>query len=328
MSDHKEVLAVCESVNGKLLPISTEVLSISSKLASELNTVLSTVIIGDQNAAGEAIAFGADKVYKVSNIESKSLENDTVTGILQTVVENIQPGIVVMGQDDMGREQAPFLAYHINACSTLDCINLEIKDFRLIASKPVYGGNAIATFTCESEPYIVTIRSKAMAASEPDASRQGEIIDVEIPAQLLSSRLKTTDSVIEESTGIKLEDASIIVSGGRGIGASDGFKLLEELAQTLGGAVGASRPPCDNGWIADTAQVGLTGKIVAPELYIAVAISGSSQHMSGCSGARTIVAINKDKEANIFRHARFGIVGDWKKILPAFTNKIKELVSS
>jgi len=120
----------------------------------------------------------------------------------------------------------------------------------------------------------------------------------------------------------------VVVSGGRGIGGPEGFKQLEELARLLNGAVGASRPPCDNGWVPETVQVGLTGKIVAPELYIAVAISGSSQHMSGCSGSKTIVAVNKDPEANIFREARFGVVGDWKKVIPAFTEKVKELVAS
>jgi len=133
--------------------------------------------------------------------------------------------------------------------------------------------------------------------------------------------------VPEEGAGITLEDAKIVVSGGRGIGSAEGFKQLEELAKILRGTVGATRPPCDNGWVSDLMQVGLTGKIIGPDLYIAVALSGSSQHMSGCSGSKTIVAINKDAEANIFREARFGVVGDWKKALPAFTNKVKELLA-
>ncbi len=135
------------------------------------------------------------------------------------------------------------------------------------------------------------------------------------------------EKVAEEVAGIKLEDAEVIVSGGRGMGGADGFKQLEELAKILKGAVGASRPPCDNGWVPDTVQVGLTGKIVAPDLYIAVALSGSSQHMSGCSGSKNIVAINKDPEANIMKVARFGIVADWKKAIPALTEKVKELLA-
>jgi electron transfer flavoprotein alpha subunit len=141
-------------------------------------------------------------------------------------------------------------------------------------------------------------------------------------------RTKVLDKVVEEVAGIKIEDAEVVVAGGRGIGSAEGFAQLDELAKLFKGAVGASRPPCDNGWVPDTVQVGLTGKIIAPELYIAVAISGSSQHLSGCSGSKTIVAINKDAEANIFRHARFGVVGDWKKVLPAFSEKLKELLAS
>ncbi|MBA7627259.1 Electron transfer flavoprotein subunit alpha [subsurface metagenome] len=150
-----------------------------------------------------------------------------------------------------------------------------------------------------------------------------------IKAELVPSaiRTKVLEKVPEEVEGIKLEDAEVIVSGGRGIGSAEGFKQLEELAKILRGAVGATRPPCDNGWVSDLLQVGLTGKIVAPELYIAVALSGSSQHMSGCSGSKNIVAINKDAEANIFKIAQFGVVGDWRKVLPAFTSKVKELLA-
>jgi len=134
------------------------------------------------------------------------------------------------------------------------------------------------------------------------------------------------EKVVDEVTGIKLEEAEVIVTGGRGMGGTEGFQQLRELAQLLKGAIGASRPPCDNGWVPETLQIGLTGKIVAPKLYIAVALSGSSQHISGCSGCKNIIAINKDPEANIFREARFGVVGDWKKVVPAFTDKVRELL--
>ena len=140
-------------------------------------------------------------------------------------------------------------------------------------------------------------------------------------------RARVVQKVKEEVRGIKLEEAPIVVSGGRGMGGPEGFKELDDLAKLLKGAVGASRPACDSAWIPDTSQVGLTGKVVTPDLYIAVAISGSSQHMAGCSGAKVIVAINKDPEANIFKEARFGVVGDWKKVLPAFKQKVKELLA-
>ena len=167
-----------------------------------------------------------------------------------------------------------------------------------------------------------------MTPLEPDNSRQGEIVNVEAGIDASVMRTKVLERIEEEVAGIKLEDAVVVVAGGRGIGNPEGFSQLEELAKVLKGAVGASRPPCDNNWVPDTLQIGLTGKIIAPEVYIAVAISGSSQHLSGCSGSKNIIAINKDAEANIFRQARFGAVGDWKKVLPAFTAKLKELMAS
>ena len=197
----------------------------------------------------------------------------------------------------------------------------------MLQTKPVYGGNARAIFTSESEPQIATVRAKAMSPLERDASRQGEVITIEAGLESAAVRTKVLEKVSQEVEGVRLEAAEVVVSGGRGIGSAEGFAQLEELAKLLKGAVGASRPPCDSGWVPDVFQVGLTGKIVVPDLYIAVALSGSSQHMAGCSGCKNIVAINKDAEANIFREARFGVVGDWKKVLPAFTEKVRELLA-
>jgi len=166
-----------------------------------------------------------------------------------------------------------------------------------------------------------------MTPLERDASRQGEVITIEAGLDPSAIRIKVIEKVPEEVEGIKLEEAEAVVSGGRGIGSAEGFKQLEELARLLNGAIGATRPPCDNGWVPEGLQVGLTGKIIAPDLYIAVALSGSSQHMSGCSGSKNIVAINKDPEANIFKVAHLGVVGDWKKVIPAFSDKLKELLA-
>ncbi|MHB8105401.1 MAG: electron transfer flavoprotein subunit alpha/FixB family protein, partial [Dehalococcoidales bacterium] len=207
---------------------------------------------------------------------------------------------------DAGREIAPRLAFRLGTAATLDCVDLAIdpETKRLLQTKPVYGGNAQAVIVTETDPQIVTIRTKVFIAPTPNASRKGETVNFPAGFDAASIKAKITNRVVEEVAGIKIEDATIVVAGGRGIGSADGFKQLDELAKLLKGAVGASRPHCDSNWIPDTAQIGLTGKIIAPEVYIAVAISGSSQHMSGCSGAKTIIAINKDKEANIFRHAR------------------------
>lgn len=332
MPEYKGVAVFCEVVSGKLVPISTEGLGAGRKLADDLGEELAAILIGSGNgdAAKEAIAFGADKAYVADDPMFKEYQADLYVAALQKVIEQTAPKIMILGQNDVGRDLAPRVAFRLETTVTMDCVELAIDGStkRLLRTKPVYGGNAMAVFTGDTDPQIVTIRTKAMTPLQPDASKQGEIIKVEAGLDAATARTKTIDRVEEEVAGIKLEDAEIVVAGGRGIGNPEGFAQLEELAKILKGAVGASRPPCDNNWVPDTMQVGLTGKIIAPEVYIAIAISGSSQHLSGCSGSKNIIAINKDPEANIFRQARFGAVGDWKKILPAFTAKVKELMAS
>jgi electron transfer flavoprotein alpha subunit len=332
MTEYQGVAVYCEVKGDGLLPIAAEGLGIGRQLADSLGQPLAAVLLGSEigGLAGQAIAAGADKVYVVDAPVLKEYVADAYVGALEKVVGEIKPQVLIMGQTDAGRELAPRLAFRLGTTATLDCVDLAIdpETKRLLQTKPVYGGNAQAIYTGDIDPQIVTIRTKAFGTLEPDASRQGEVVNIAAAPDASAVRTKVLDRVVEEAGGIKIEDASVVVAGGRGIGGPEGFGQLEELAKLLKAAVGASRPPCDNGWIADTVQVGLTGKIIAPEVYIAVAISGSSQHMSGCSGSKTIIAINKDREANIFRHARFGVVGDWKKVLPAFTAKIKELVTS
>ena len=331
MADYKGVMVYGEVTEGKLAPIATEGLGIGRKLADELGQELSAVLVGSgvSGLAQEAASFGADKVYVVDNPLLKDYETDSHVTAAEKVVKKAMPQVLIMGQTAIGRDLAPRLAFRLETTATLDCIDLAIDPAskRLLQTKPVYGGNAQATVTGETNPQVVTIRTKAFAPPEPNTSRQAEIVNVDAGLDAATIRARVMDKVKEEVEGVKLEDAEVVIAGGRGIGSTEGFKQLEELAKILKGAVGASRPPCDNSWVLETLQIGLTGKIVAPELYIAVGISGSSQHMSGCSGAKTLVAINKDPEANIFREARFGIVGDWKKVLPAFTSKVKELVA-
>jgi electron transfer flavoprotein alpha subunit len=332
MADYRGIAVFCETEGDKLLPIATEGLGAGRKLADALGQDLAAIIIGSSIAgvAPQAIMYGAAKVYVVDDPLLKEYQPDAYVNVMEKVVKQIMPSIIIMGQTDIGRDLAPRLAFKLGTAVTTDCIDVSIdpESKRLLQTKPVYGGNAQAVFVTDTDPQMVTIRTKAMTSPEPDSLRKGEVVNVPSGLQASDIRTKVVNRIIAEVAGIKLEDAPVVVAGGRGIGGVDGFKQLEELARLLKGAVGASRPPCDNGWLQDTAQVGLTGKIIAPELYIAVAISGSSQHMSGCSGSKTIVAINKDKEANIFRYARFGVVGDWKKVLPAFTAKVKEMVAS
>ncbi len=332
MAEYKGVAVYCEVTAGKLATIATEGLGIGRKLADALGQELSAILVGSDisGSAQEAITCGADKAYVVDDPLLKTYQSDAYVAAAEKVVKQAMPQIIIVGQTDTGRDLAPKLSFKLGVTAAMDCVELAIDSGskRLLQTKPVHGGNALAVFTSDIDPQIVTIRTKAMAPLTPDTSRKGEVVKVDAGLDTAAIRTKFLGKVTEEVSGIKLQDAEVVVSGGRGIGSAEGFKQLEELAKLLKGAVGASRPPCDSGWVPDTIQVGLTGKIIAPEVYVAVAISGSSQHLSGCSGSKTIIAINKDPEANIFRQARFGVVGDWKKVLPAFTAKVKELLAS
>jgi len=331
MAENKGVLVLCETKEGKLAAISAELLGGGRKLADDLGQELAAVLVGSGVAglAQEAIACGADKVYVVDDPILKDYQTDAYLPVMEKVVGQAVPQVLIMGQTSIGRDLAPRLAFRLKTAASLGCLELAIDSAskKLLQTKPVYGGNAQAVFVTESFPQIATVRPKAMAPLAPDPSRKGEVIKVDAGIDASALKAKVLEKVPEEVAGIKLEDAEVVVSGGRGIGSTEGFAQLEELAKLLKGAVGATRPPCDNDWVPAGAQIGLTGKIISPDLYIAVALSGSSQHMSGCSSAKTIVAINKDPEANIFREARFGVVGDWKKIVPAFTEKLKELLA-
>jgi electron transfer flavoprotein alpha subunit len=332
MAEYKGVLVHCELSEGKLTSIATELLGAGSRLASELGQELSAVVIGSSmsGVAAEIHSYGASKVYVVDDPLLKDYLTDSYLQVMDKVIKQSLPQIVLLGQTQTGRDLTPRLAFRLGTAAVMDCIALTIDSTskRMLMTKPVYGGNAQAIQICESDPQLATVRSKAMTPATKDLNRTGETIIVTAGIDPASVRTRVIDRKVEAAAGIKLEDAHVVVTGGRGIGGPDGFKQLEELAKLLKGAVGASRPPCDNNWVSDSLQVGLTGKIVSPDLYIAVAVSGSSQHLSGCSGSKVIVAMNKDPEANIFKVAHYGIVADWKKALPAFTARVKELVSA
>jgi len=331
MAELKGILIIADLMNNALAPISKELLGAGRKLAASLNEPVEAVLIGSgvAAAANEAFQFGADKVYVVDDAVMKDYRTDSYVAAVVKVATQANPRIILAGQTTMGRDLLPRLAFKLNSAVTMDCIDLSIDAAtkNLLMTKPVYGGNARALFTADTFPQMASVRSKAMAAISPDNSRKGDLITVSAGVDAGAIRTNVLQKVVAEVQGIKLEDAPVVVCGGRGIGGAEGFKTLEELAKVLKGAVAASRPPCDSGWVPDTMQIGLTGKIVSPDVYIAVALSGSSQHMAGCSGSKTIVAVNRDPEANIFKEARFGVVGDWKKIVPAMTTKMKELLN-
>jgi len=332
MSDHKGVMIVGECLDGALVAITGELLGVGKKLATALGEPLSAVLIGEKvsGAAKDAIAFGADKVYAIESPLLKDYVTDSYVGAMENLCHEAKPNILLMGQTSTGRDLAPRLAFRLGTGVTLDCLDLKIDSQTklMVQTKPVYGGNALAEIVCEkTRPQMATVRPKCMEALPRNDSHKGEIVHFDPKLDASKIKVKFVERVKEKVEGVKLEDANVIICGGRGMGGPDNFAPLRDLAKLLGGAVGATRPPCDNGWVPATMQIGLTGKIVSPNLYIAIAVSGASQHLSGCSGAKNIVAINKDAEANIFKVARYGVVGDYKKILPPLTNKVKALLS-
>jgi electron transfer flavoprotein alpha subunit len=232
---------------------------------------------------------------------------------------------VLFGQTMIGRDMAPRLAARLDTAVAMDCVELSLEGEKLLASRPCYGGNARARYSINGMPQIATLRAKVYDPPARDDSRQAEVIKQAADVSEDTIRARVTGRTKEEVAGVRLEDAAVVVSAGRGMGSPEAVKSLEELAELLGGAVGATRAVCDLGWYPVSAQVGLTGKVVTPDLYIAVAISGASQHMAGISQVKNIVAINKDPEANIFKAARIGVVGDWKEVVPAFMEKVREL---
>jgi electron transfer flavoprotein alpha subunit len=302
-------------------------------LKEDVSCLLASEVVGE--ASKEAIAFGADKVYTVEDPMLKQYQADSYMQVVEKLVKDISPRIVVIGHTPMGSDLAPRLAFRLGVGLSMDRLALSIdpETKLLLQTGPAYGGNAQATFSCELMPQIVTVRTKAMSPIERDDSRKGEIIPIKAGIDAAKVRTKIIESVKEEVAGIKLEDAAVIVSGGRGMGGPQPYgTILKELADvfTKGGlpaAVGASRPPCDNGWVPEALHIGLTGKIVAPDIYLAIAISGASQHVAGCSGSKNIVAINKDAEANIFKVANYGVVGKYEDVVPAFNAKLKELLA-
>jgi len=212
----------------------------------------------------------------------------------------------------------------------MECVALSIDPATklLVSTRPVYGGNAIAEMISKSaRPQMATLRPKIVPPAERNDSRQGEVIPVEDKVDPLAIKVKVVERVKEDVEGVKLEDAEVVVCGGRGIGSAENFEVLLKLARLLGGAVGGTRPACEEKWVPMSHQIGQTGKIVSPKLYFAVALSGAMQHIAGCSGSKTIVAINRDPEANIFKVAHLGIVGDYKEALPALTEKLRELMA-
>ena len=330
MADNRGVLVFGEVKDGALTGLAREGVALGLQLAGEAGGQVTAIVIGpDAEAqAKELIASGAQKVYTFESADLADYQPDAYLQVLLKAVETANPKVIVLGQTDTGKDLAPKLAFRLKSSLSMDCVDVTLEDGKLVATKPVYGGNAQGIYESDADLHAVTLRAKAVEALEPDGSRLGEIVALDAPIDESAVRVRVVEVKRQEAEGIRLEDASVVVSGGRGFGGPEPFEQLEDLAKVLGGAVGASRAVCDAGWLDHSYQVGLTGKTVTPDLYIAVAISGASQHMAGCSGSKNIVSINKDKDSNIFKESRFGVVGSWEEVLPAFIEMVKELRGS
>lgn len=332
MADATGVLVIGEITGGDLGATSRELLAAGRKVASDLGEELAIGLLGDtlDVPSQQAISHGADKVYAVNHPLLAQYQADLFLNASEALCRDVNPRVVLVARTNEGREIAPRLAFRLGVGLAQDCLEISVDaaSKQLLANRPVYGGNAIAVVSCEQTPQMAAIRPKAYEPLEEDASRQGQIVSFPVELDASQARTQVVETVMEEAAGVKLEDARVVISGGRGLGGPEPFAGLEDLAKLLGGAVGASRAAVDSGWVPSAYQVGLTGKTITPDLYITVAISGASQHMAGCSGAKVIVAINKDAEANIFKQARYGVVGDWEQVIPALTEAVRELTQS
>jgi electron transfer flavoprotein alpha subunit len=267
------------------------------------------------------IAHGAGKVYVTNDLAIADYNSDAWVACAARLARELNPVVILSAHNSNGADLAPRLAFRLGYGCATGCVAVESQNGVLHFTRPCYGGNVRETLSFKPVPAVASVRAGIYDALPADATRQGEIIAMELPP----SRVRVIERRRDASGAQRLEDAKVIVAGGRGLNGPEGFKVLEPLAATLGGVVGASRVPCDLGWCSHAMQIGLTGKTVTPELYFAVGISGASHHLAGCGNAKAIIAINTDAEAAIFRDAKFGVVGDYAKIVPALTAAIKAL---
>ena len=312
------VLVFCEVQNGKIKKVSREALTIGRKLAEAMGGELAAFAT-DSGAAEDAGRFGAKKLY-VAPLEAYTTE--PYAAALKQVIDDVQPAVVLFGGTSNGRDLAPRVAARVNAGVASDVDRLEWTDGKLRGRRPVYSGKVFATVDVVSNPAMATTRPNAFPPEEA-GSGAAEVVNVSVPAS--EAKAKLVETKTPEAGELSIAEADIIVSGGRGLKEAANFSVIRDLAHALGGAVGASRATVDAGWIDHQHQVGQTGRVVSPNLYIAAGISGAIQHLAGMSSSKHIVAINKDPEAPIFRVADLGVVGDLFQILPALTEEVKQV---
>jgi len=332
-SSFKGIWVFAEQREGKIQSVAYELLTEGKKLAADLNVELSAVLCGDSSIEDEVehlFAYGADKVYLATHAELKHYHTAPYTRAIAEMIKKFKPEIVLIGATTLGRDLAARLAIRVGAGLTADCTSLAIDPQKkiLLQTRPAFGGNIMATIqTPNHRPQMSTVRPKVFKKSKVQTPKpkDGNLIKFSPVITPEDLTVKLLQIIEDETVKVNLAEAEIVVSGGRGLGEAKNFKLIEELAAVLGGAVGASRATVDAGWISAHHQVGQTGKTVSPKLYIACGISGKIQHLAGMQSSETIVAINKDPEAPIFKVASYGIMADLFEVVPQLTKKIKEL---
>jgi len=306
--------------------LTLELLGLGRKLATETGTHLSAILMGSDiyAAAQEVARYGADEVFLLDDAGLAQYDPEKYADVLSSFFKDRLPLVLLAGHTSLGQDLLPRLACSLQAALVTDCVGLKQEGGDFLFTRPIYGGNALATQKANTDTIMATLRARVVDA--PAAAETAAAVTTVKAAPSSGSRLDFKGREIVSAKECPLEEAPVVVSGGRGMGGEEAFEQLRELAGLLGGAVGASRPPVDSGWAPTTCQVGITGKVVAPDIYVAVALSGSTQHLSGMGESGKIVAINKDPEAYIFHVSDYGVVGDWKQVLPAFTATLKELL--
>ncbi len=330
MSGAPCILVVSELARGRATKLTGELLGLARGLAAASGGVVAAALLAGSSdgIAEELIASGADRVYAMEHEMFGDYHSEAWVGAAARICRQAAPRAVFIGHNAIGADLAPRLAFRLESAAATGCVDVSFADGKLVFTRPCFGGNARETVSFTTMPPVATIRAGIYDALPPDRVRRGELVRVEPHLGEEVLRVKVIERRPDAIEGVRLEDARIIIAGGRGLSGPEGFRVIEELAAALGGAVGASRVPCDLGWCPRSWQIGLTGKTVQPDLYIAVGISGSGHHMAGCGSAKVIVAVNTDREAAIFKDARFGVVGDYREFVPALIDEIRKLGNS
>jgi len=321
------VWTIAEQRNGEIRKITYEIVSEGRRLADALGQELTVILLGS-NIKGTAAGlgeYGADKVLVADDSRLEPYTTDAYVSVISELVKANDPQILILGASVQGKDLAGRLAASLDVGMAQDCTAFAVEDGNLVATRPIYAGKAYAKVTFENSlPQMAAARPKVMSINEPDASRSAEVIDASFTLDDGDLKTKVIDVAKDESGKVDLTEADKIVSGGRGMKGPENYKILEELADVIGASVGASRAAVDAGWRPQSDQVGQTGKVVSPNLYVACGISGAIQHLAGMSTSKVIVAINKDEDAPIFQRADYGVVGDLFDVVPALTEEVKK----